>query len=165
MPPRFEITVDASGPVELCRRLASPSGLMPIKLAVGRAALLVQGDVRASLQAMIYDTPERGYTRTWTLMRSSHAALPDRDHSGDEQAAFGGADLAATDPSKVVSGDIGQGGYASEIGSWIRYARFVHDGTVQMAARPFLGPAAAMAAAHLESELSKAVAQIIMAAK
>jgi HK97 gp10 family phage protein len=162
--PFIEIIVDATGPIELCQRLAL-GAMTPVKRAVGRAALSLQAQVRASLQSMIYATPERGYRRTGTLMRSSHAAPPDIDHSGDEQAAFGGADLAATDPMKVVGGDLAQGGFSSEIGSWIHYAHFVHDGTIHMAARPFLGPAAAMARAQLEAELAVATEEIIRAAK
>lgn len=159
MPPLFTITKDVSGPVRLFQQLQAGVGLL--RLAVGRAAIRSQSDVRAGLDQMIYSTPERSYKRTWTLMRSSHAAPPGVDHSGDFSTARSGADLAATDPSKVVSGDAIGGPWVSEIGSWIYYARFVHGGTARMPSRPFLSAAAAMAEAHLRSEVATAVAEML----
>ena len=164
MPPLFDITVDASGPIRLCEELASGARLEPIKLAVGRAALRVQADVRASLQAMVYDLPEGRYKRTGTLMRTSHAAKPGIDHSGDEAAGLAGKDFLATDPLKVVGGALPEG-FASEIGNWIHYAVFVHEGTVRMASRPFLAGPAAVARAYFEEELARAVRDITVAAQ
>ena len=123
---------------------------------VGRAALLVQEDIRNHLENMVYSQPSpRGYNRTHTLMRSVHASRPDAEHGGDEARARGGQDLAASSPDDVVgvSGSV----LMSEVGSWISYAMFVHEGINQPQPRPFVGGAVPAAETTLEVEIMKVI--------
>ncbi len=123
---------------------------------VGRAALLVQEDIRNHLQNMVYSQPSpHSYIRTNTLMRSVHASRPDAEHGGDEARARGGQDLAASSPDDVVgvSGSV----LMSEVGSWISYAMFVHEGINQPQPRPFVGVAVPAAETTLEVEIMKVI--------
>ena len=119
------------------RSLATGRGRALATEALGRAAIITQGAMRTNLDRMIYAQPNTsGYVRTGTLRRSTHAASPSTDHSGDEGRARGGADLAATEPERVVE-DRG-GMLATEIGSWVKYAEPVHRGYRQPSPRPFM---------------------------
>lgn len=123
---------------------------------VGRAALLVQEDIRNHLENMVYSQPSpHSYTRTHTLMRSVHASRPDAEHGGDQARARGGQDLSATSPDDVVgvSGSI----LMSEVGSWISYANFVHQGINQPQPRPFVAVAVPAAETTLEVEIMKVI--------
>ena len=116
---------------------------------VGRAALLVQEDIRHHLQNMVYSqSSPHSYIRTNTLMRSVHASRPDAEHGGDEARARGGQDLAASSPDDVVgvSGSV----LMSEVGCWISYAMFVHEGINHPQPRPFGGVAGPSAESTLE---------------
>ena len=130
---------------------------------VGRAALLVQEDIRNHLQNMVYSQPSpHGYIRTNTLMRSVHASRPDAEHGGDETRARGGQDLAASSPDDVVgvSGSV----LMSEVGSWISYAMFVHEGINQPQPRPFVGVAVPAAETTLEVEIMKVILEELVKA-
>ncbi len=126
---------------------------------LGRAAIRTQDTIRGHLQNMVYAQPPQagGYARTYTLMRSVHAALPDADHSADEGRAHGGMDLAATVPESVV--EASGGTLSSDIGSWVSYAAFVHDGVNQPQARPFVAIAVPEAEAMLEQEIMLVILQ------
>lgn len=129
----------------------------PLMEGVGRAAIRVQAAMRENLEAMVYQKPisPGGYQRTRTLFRSTHAARPSNDHSGDEGRAFAGEDLAASEPLDVVERRGDQ--IMSEIGSWISYAEYVHNGVNQPSPRPFVSAAADAAEQIMEEEVAAAV--------
>ncbi len=120
---------------------------------VGRAAIRVQEDIRNHVENMVYSQPTSmsGYLRTYTLMRSVRAAHPDADHTSDEARAYGGQNLAATSPDSIV--EASGGVLVSEVGSWISYASFVHEGINQPQPRPFVAVSVPAAEATLESEI------------
>lgn len=123
---------------------------------VGRAAIRVQDIIRGHVQNMVYSQPGvSGYQRTHTLMRSVHAAPPDANHASDEARAYGGFDLAATSPDMVVAASGGT--LVSEIGSWVSYAAYVHDGINQPQPRPFIQAAVPAAEAVLGEEIMSAI--------
>ncbi len=124
---------------------------------VGRAAIRVQDAIRGHVQNMVYSQPSAagGYVRTHTLMRSVHAAPPDADHAADEGRAYGGFDLAATSPDMVVQASGST--LVSEVGSWISYAAFVHNGTGHSQPRPFVQVAVPHAEAVLGEEIMSAI--------
>ncbi len=120
---------------------------------VGRAAIRTQEAMRVHLESMVYaqSPAASGYIRTYTLMRSVHAAKPSADHSADEGRASGGADLSAMTPEEVVekSGNT----LVSEVGSWIGYAGYVHEGIHQPQPRPFAEASVAEAEIALDEEI------------
>jgi hypothetical protein len=126
---------------------------------VGRAAIRTQDTIRGHLQNMVYAQPSAasGYQRTYTLMRSTHAAPPSADHGADEGRASGGADLAATAPETVV--EVDGGALVSEVGSWTRRGVFVHDGVNQPQPRPFVAVAVPAAEAALGEEVMSVILQ------
>ncbi len=126
---------------------------------VGRAAIRTQETIRDNLMNMVYSQPSQagGYERTYTLMRSVHAAKPSADHGGDEMRAQGGQELAATSPEAVV--EASGGVLESEVGSWVSYAGYVHNGVNQPQPRPFVGNAVPAAEAALETEIMTAILQ------
>lgn len=126
---------------------------------VGRAAIRTQDIIRGHVQNMVYAQPSAvgGYERTYTLMRSVHAAAPDTDHGADEARAHGGSDLAATSPESVV--EASGGILTSEVGSWVSYAQLVHDGINQPQSRPFVAVAVPEAEAVLEAEVMAVILQ------
>lgn len=131
---------------------------------VGRAAIHTQDTIRGHLYNMVYAQPSSasGYQRTYTLMRSVHAAPPDADHGADEGRAHGGADLAATSPEAVV--EASGGVLVSEVGSWASYASLVHDGINQPQPRPFVAVAVPAAEAALGKEVMAVILQEFAAA-
>lgn len=135
---------------------AGARAVEPLMEAVGRAAIRVQDVIRNNLEAMVYSQPmsPSGYQRTRTLFRSAHAAKPSTEHSGDEAAAFAGANLAATDPMTVVERRGDQ--IVSEVGSWVSYSEFVHEG-VKQPSRPFVAAALPDAERIMEEEIEAAV--------
>jgi hypothetical protein len=126
---------------------------------VGRAAIRSQDIIRGHLENMVYNQPPAasGYQRTRTLMRSVHAASPSATHGADESRASGGMNLAATDPTDVIERRGGQ--IASEAGSWIARAAYVHAGVNQPQPRPFVQAAVPAAEAALEEEVMAALLQ------
>lgn len=159
----MKLTVNWTNRSEVLSYLRSFAGArakQPLMEAVGRAAIRVQQIVRNNLESMVYSQPpaSSGYARTRTLLRSAHAARPSTDHSGDEGRARGGADLVATQPLDVVEmrGDT----IASEIGSWISYSEYVHQGVDQPSPRPYLRSAEDQAGDILEEEVDRAVEQM-----
>lgn len=142
--------------LDFIERLGASAGPI-VGQGVGRAAIRVQDIIRGHVQNMVYSQPsaESGYVRTHTLMRSVHAAPPNADHAGDEARAYGGFDLAATSPDMVV--EASGGTLVSEVGSWISYAAFVHDGTVNSQPRPFVQAAVPAAVAVLGEEVMLAI--------
>lgn len=136
-------------------QLATTRGMPMAHQALGRAAIHAQGLMRQNLDRMIYAQPNTsGYVRTGTLRRSTHAASPSKDHGGDEGAARGGTDLAATTPESVVEERGSQ--LTTEIGSWISYAEPVHAGYRQPSPRPFMEDAVDAAEAFATQELERA---------
>lgn len=126
---------------------------------VGRAAIQTQDIIRNNLQNMIYaqSPAASGYQRTYTLMRSTHAASPSASHDADERRAHGGADLAATDIEPLAVVETAGSTLASEVGSWASYASFVHDGVNQPQPRPFVSAAVPAAEAALHKEITEAI--------
>lgn len=141
---------------DFIERLGASAGPI-VGHGVGRAAIRVQDIIRGHVQNMVYSQPSTGggYQRTYTLMRSVHAAPPDADHASDEARAYGGFDLAATSPDAVVAASGGT--LVSEIGSWISYAAFVHNGVNQPQPRPFIQVAVPAAEAVLGEEVMSAI--------
>ncbi len=125
--------------------------------AVGSAGIRVQQLMRENLESMIYmrSPAPGGYIRTRTLYRSTHAAKPDANHSGDESRASSGGDLAAQSASQAAGAKGDQ--LISEVGSWISYAAPVHDGAFQPQPRPFMKQAESAANTALREEVAHAV--------
>jgi len=147
--------------VDALRSAAGRLGQTVTQVVVGTAAIRIQEVVRRNLEAMIYSQPpaSSGYQRTRTLFRSAHASPPDMDHSGDEERAHGGEDLAAVSASQAA-GKASNGKIGSEIGSWISYADFVHDGVRQPEPRPFVDAAEDEANAIIEEEMTNFAARL-----
>ena len=139
------------------RNLRGEAALSKLEEGVGRGAIRVQQAMRQRQEAMIYSQPPAasGYVRTRTLMRSTHAAAPGTDHGGDESRASGGGDLVATDPTNITERRGNQ--IASEIGSWIPYAEYVHEGVRQPSPRPFVTATVLDAERALQEEVERAV--------
>ena len=165
----FSVHADISGAMAAFRTLGNrktaDAALAP---AVGRAAIRVQNVARASLMALVYETPEGAYKRTRTLYRSLHASNPRTPHGGDQARASGGMDLAASGWSSTIAASAASSVvrtwgllYESEVGSWIDYAAIVHSGPHVRGPRPFMSPAAAQAAGILHDEIGRAVAAMI----
>ncbi len=125
--------------------------------AVGSAGIRVQRMMRENLESMIYaqSPAPGGYIRTRTLYRSVHASPPDTQHGGDESRASSGGDLAAQSASQAAGAKGDQ--LISEVGSWISYSEFVHNGVNQPQARPFMKAAEPAAATILREEIAHAV--------
>ncbi len=138
------------------RNLRGEPSLNMLEEAVGRAAIRVQKAMRDALERMVYAQPPSGsYVRTRTLMRSTHAAAPGIDHGADESRAAAGGDLAATDPTDVTARRGTQ--IVSEIGSWVGYAEYVHQGVNQPSPRPFVSSVVSDAERALQEEVDRAV--------
>lgn len=107
-----------------------------LKQAVAMAGFSVERSAKQNLTRMVYSQPERGYRRTGTLRRSVHTAPPKESHSDDPERAKT-SDLGGKKSGEVV-GEAGDT-LVVEVGSWLLYARRVHDGTgPRMTARPYL---------------------------
>jgi len=121
--------------------------------------------MRQELLNMIYSLPETGYHRTYTLFRSTHASNLGKSHAGDERSAFSGTDLGTSSPAEVVSERLGA--YSSEIGTWISYAVYVHEGLGQGARtpKPFSVSVHAAAPRVLREEMTAAAAKIAATAR
>ncbi len=145
------------------RNMRGEPSIDKLERAVGRAAIRVQQAMRQQLDSMVYAQPPAasGYVRTRTLMRSTHAAKPDADHGADESRATGGSDLAATDPSDVTERRGNQ--IVSEIGSWIGYSEFVHEGVNQPSPRPFVTATLPDAERAMQEEVERAVREMAAA--
>lgn len=145
------------------RSFMSPRRLTYLERGVGRAAIRTQQTMREHLEHMIYQQPPAasGYIRTRTLFRSTHAAPPGAEHSSDQSRAFAGEDLLATVPEDAV---LRRGTeIASEVGSWIRYAPYVHEGVNQPSPRPFVSASRDAAEQALREEVEQAVIEMIAA--
>ncbi len=124
---------------------------------VGRAALRVQADISGHVQNMVYAQPTSAHPRTYTLLRSVHAAHPDANHTSDEARARGGQSLAATSPDGLVGASGGV--LVSEVGSWVSYASLVHQGVNQPQARPFVAVAVPAAEVALDTEIMRVIVE------
>ena len=144
------------------QRLSS-SKMQLLEEAVGRAAIRTQQEMRNHLERLVYAQPSSasGYVRTYTLMRSTHAASPEDDHSADESRSANGSDLRASSASDVVNrrGDT----IMSEVGSWISYAWYVHEGASGHGPRPFVTMARPEAERALQQEVEQAVVRMMAA--
>lgn len=129
---------------------------------VGKAAIEVQDEMRNNLVNMIYSQPPGLYQRTYTLMRSTHAARPGAAHAGDEGRAHSGMDLRADDPNSVweASGHV----IEAEAGSWVSYADKVHRGINQPQARPFVEQTIQMAEAAMDKNIMDELVKAFAAA-
>ncbi len=129
---------------------------------IGESALEVQEEMRNNLVNMIYSQPQGLYQRTYTLMRSTHAARPGAAHDGDESRAHSGMDLRADDPDSVweASGHV----IEAEAGSWVSYADKVHRGINQPQARPFVEQTIQMAESAMDKNVMDALIKAFAAA-
>ncbi len=130
--------------------------------AIGESALEVQEEMRNNLVNMIYSQPQGLYQRTYTLMRSTHAARPSADHSGDEGRAHSGMSLAASDPDAVWEATGGV--IEAESGSWVSYADKVHKGINQPQPRPFVEQTVTMAESAMDKNVMEALIRAFAAA-
>jgi len=146
--------------VDALRKSAGRLGETVIQAVVGTTAVRIQEIMRRNLEAMIYSQPPAasGYVRTRTLFRSTHASPPDMDHSGDEARAHSGEDLATS--AAQATGKASNGKIGSDIGSWISYADFVHDGVRQPEPRPFVDAAEDEANDIIEEEMTNFAARL-----
>lgn len=157
----FRMLVDISGPMMMFTAMQSPSVMDRIGLGVGEAALLTQADMKDQLNSMIYSKPEtRYYKRTFRLYRGAHAAMPGNDHSTDDSSAET-SDMAASSASAIVAAT--NGVYMSEVGDWVSYAWFVHEGygLGLRATRPFSAQPTMNAEGHMLLEVNQALADAL----
>jgi hypothetical protein len=131
---------DIRGVTAMLRQIADgPQVVNELKQASAIAGFKVERDAKLNLTRMVYSQPERGYRRTGTLRRSVHVAPPGTDHSGDLTRAKGTTLGGRKSPSLVA--EQGQT-LVVEVGTWLVYAKRVHDGTgPRMTARPYLDDA------------------------
>ncbi len=130
--------------------------------AIGKSAIEVQDEMRNNLTNMIYSQPQGAYQRTYTLMRSTHAARPGATHEGDEARAHSGMDLYASDPDAVYEASGGL--VEADAGSWISYADKVHQGINQPQPRPFVGTTVQMAESAMDKNVMEALIKAFAAA-
>ncbi len=130
--------------------------------AIGESAIEVQEAMRNNLQNMIYSQPQGLYQRTYTLMRSTHAARPSASHAGDEARAHSGMDLGANDPDTVWESSGGV--VEAESGAWISYADKVHQGINQPQPRPFVEQTVQMAESAMDKNVMEALIKAFAAA-
>lgn len=113
-----------------------PETINELKQASAIAGFGVERSAKINLTRMVYSQPERGYRRTGTLRRSVHAAAPGTDHGGDDARARYN-DLGGRRSSSLVEEEGNT--LVIEVGSWLLYAKRVHDGTgPRMTAKPYL---------------------------
>lgn len=136
------------------RRMSGEPGLTLLEEAVGRAAIRTQQAIRQRLESMVYAQPPAagGYARTRSLMRSVHAAAPGNTHSDNEGKA---GDMAATSPATVVERRGAQ--IESLVGTWLKYAEYVHEGVKQSSPRPFVTLSQPNAATAMREEVERAL--------
>ena len=110
--------------------------LQELKQASAMAGFLVERHAKLNITRMVYSQPQRGYRRTGTLRRSIHTASPGASHDSDEAKARTSELGGNQSPSVVrVTGDK----LTTEVGTWLKYAKRVHDGTgPRMTAKPYL---------------------------
>lgn len=128
---------DSSGPILLFGEMLPRLIPQALKKGAANAALRLQARAREELRRMIYDTPESpNYRRTGTLYRATYVARPGANHSNDHDAAFAGVDLAVTAPA--AGGIVRLDGWEAsfELGSWAKWANFVHEGYGPEGPRP-----------------------------
>ena len=110
-----------------------------LKKASAITGFTVERDAKINLTRMVYSQPERGYRRTGTLRRSVHTAPPGADHSGDATRARH-SDLGGRQSPNLVAEERDR--LVTEVGTWMLYARRVHDGTgPRMTPKPYLDDA------------------------
>ena len=122
--------------------------------AAGRAGIRVQEIIRGNLDREVYSSPPSasGYIRTHRLMNSVHASPPDASHDDDHDRALNN-DLAARAPSRAAGWD--GDNIVSEVGSWVDYADFVHEGVNQPTPTLFVEDAVDEAEDALADEMEK----------
>lgn len=142
--------------------LASPEMHGLVQHAVGKAAHRVEASMKKALWGMVYATPERDYERTGRLLNGIHAAAPGVSHQDDDSSALAG-DMHIDDPVSVVS--VTGLEFASEIGDWVSYAWFVHEGRGLGARvpKPFSSQPSLDAPFFLAEEVNSAIAAVILA--
>ena len=117
-----------------------PEVMNELKRATAIAGFSVERDAKLNLTRMVYSQPERGYRRTGTLRRSVHVAIPEADHGGDLSSAKV-TDLGSRSASPRLVATRGHT-LVVEVGTWLVYAKRVHDGTGPgMTKRPYLDDA------------------------
>lgn len=146
----------------LFHAMKGPEMMRAVQLGVGKAAHRTEETMRQSLWAMVYSTPEGDYERTGRLINGVHAAQPGTSHNGDDDIALS-MDMHNDDPMAVVR-TIGLE-FSSEVGNWVSYAWFVHEGMGlgTRGPKPFSAQANLNAGAFLAQEVNSAVAAAIMA--
>lgn len=151
---------DIRGVIAMLRDLAQgPQIIHEMKQASVMAGFKVERDAKLNLTRMVYSQPERGYRRTGTLRRSVHVAAPGADHGSDQASARHTVLGGRKSPSLVAE----QGQLLIvEVGTWLLYAKRVHDGTgPRMTARPYLDDAFAQNARFIEETIARGVANAL----
>jgi hypothetical protein len=151
---------DIRGVTAMLRDIAQgPQIISEMKQASAMAGFKVERDAKLNLTRMVYSQPERGYRRTGTLRRSVHVAIPGADHGGDLTRAKTST-LGGRKSPRLVA-ELGQT-LVVEVGTWLLYAKRVHDGTgPRMTARPYLDDALAQNARFIEETIARGVANAL----
>jgi hypothetical protein len=147
---------DIGGVTAMLRSISDgPEVVDELKRASAMAGFKVEREAKINLTRMVYSQPERGYRRTGTLRRSVHVAAPGTDHSGDQPRARS-TDLGGRQSPRIV-GEEGQT-LVVEVGSWLLYAKRVHDGTgPRMTAKPYMTDALTQNRRFIEEIISRGV--------
>jgi hypothetical protein len=152
---------DIRGVTAMLRSLATgPEVINELKRASVMAGFKVERDAKLNLTRMVYSQPERGYRRTGTLRRSVHVAAPGADHGGDLASARHTV-LGGRQQSPSLVAEQGQM-LIIEVGTWLLYAKRVHDGTgPRMTARPYLDDALTANQRFIEETIARGVANAL----
>jgi len=158
------VTWDVHAVVAMLHNIGnSPTTLHELKLASAIAGFLVERHAKLNLTRMVYSQPmaESGYRRTGTLRRSIHTVPPGADHASDETTAktteMGGKQ------SPALVGEEG-GRLVTEVGTWLRYSKHVHDGTGRYGraqAKPYLTDALNQNRRAIEDIIARGVANAL----
>lgn len=151
-----QVVWNISAVLQMLREIADgQETIQELKQASAIAGFKVERDAKINLTRMVYSQPERGYRRTGTLRRSVHTAPPGTDHSGDAARARH-TDLGGKQSPSIV-GEEG-GNLVTEVGTWMRYARRVHDGTgPRMTPKPYLGDSITQNRRFIEETIARGV--------
>lgn len=147
---------DIRAVTQMLRELQNGAGtIQELKRASAIAGFNVERHAKLNITRMVYSQPERGYRRTGTLRRSIHTVPPGASHDSDLARAKM-TDLGGRQTPNLV-GEEGNR-LVTEVGTWIRYARRVHDGTgPRMTAKPYLTDALTQNRKFIEETIARGV--------
>lgn len=156
------IRADITGAMLLFNMIKGPWMRAAVQEGVGKAAHRTEEVMRQSLWSMVYATPEGDYVRTGRLANGTHAAKPGVSHANDDSTALR-TDMHNDDPMAIVK--VTGLEFSSEIGNWVSYAYFVHEGLGRgnRGPKPFSSQANLVAPTFLSQEVNSAIAAILVA--